>query len=168
MRNRILAVLLLAFVCRGFAHRLDEYLQATILSLEPGRVNGSVRLVPGVAVFSKVVADIDTDGDHTIATAEEQAYAERVVKNLSLRVDGRLLPLQLVSFRFPEIEEMKQGVGEIRIRFTAALPPGGRRRRLIFENRHRKDISVYLVHCLVPESKEVQIDAQSRNQDQSF
>ena len=36
------------------AHRIDEYLQATFLSLEPERVEAAMRLIPGMLVSRKV------------------------------------------------------------------------------------------------------------------
>ena len=54
-----LAAILLSLPATLFAHRLDEYLEATILSLDAGRVVGSMRLVPGVAVSAAVIASID-------------------------------------------------------------------------------------------------------------
>jgi hypothetical protein len=152
----------------AFAHRLDEYLEATILSVDSGRVDVSMRLVPGVAVSSAVIAGIDTDGDDTISDAEQVAYAQRVLKAVSLSLDGRLLPLHLVSASFPAIDEMKQGIGEIQIVFTANLPSGGGHRRLIFENHHQSGIAVYLVNCLAPQDKNIQIAGQTRNENQSF
>jgi hydrogenase/urease accessory protein HupE len=152
----------------AFAHRLDEYLEATILSVDSSRVGGTMRLVPGVAVASTVIAGIDTNDDRTISGAEKMAYAQRVLKSVSLSVDGRLLPLHLVSASFPAIDEMKQGIGEIQIVFTANLPSGGGHRRLIFEDHHQSGIAVYLINCLAPEDKHIQIAGQSRNENQAY
>lgn len=162
------AALLLLLPAPVFAHRLDEYLQATMLSVESGRVEGSMRLVPGVAVSSSVIASIDTNGDSALSDAEQQAYAQRVLRDLSLTVDGQRLALRLVSATFPSIDAMKQGIGEIQFDFTADLPRGGTNRRLIFENHHQSKIAVYLVNCLVPQDKTIQIAGQSRNENQSF
>ena len=66
----------------AWAHRLDEYLQATILSIEPGSVQATVRLVPGVAVASPVIASIDRDHNGVLSREEqrrpEAAAARRV------------------------------------------------------------------------------------------
>jgi HupE / UreJ protein len=151
----------------AFAHRLDEYLEATILSVESGRIDGSMRLVPGVAVSSIVVSGIDTNRDGVVSEAEQMTYANRVLQNLSLGIDGRSLPVHLVSVSFPTIDKMKQGAGEIQISFTASLPVGSGRRRLIFENHDSSGIAVYLVNCLVPQDKDIQIATQNRNENQS-
>src|SRR5262249_11065045 len=108
----------------AFAHRLDEYLQATIISLAEKQVQLSMRLMPGVAVSGAVLAEIDANRDGAISDAEGQAFAERVVHELSLSLDGHPLRPRLVSASFPGIEDMKEGLGEIRIELTAGLPPG--------------------------------------------
>jgi len=152
----------------GFAHRLDEYLQATIISLEQDRVQVSVRLIPGVAVSSAVLQSIDTNADGVISETERRAYAQRVLRELSLSIDGdRLLP-KLLSVAFPSTADLKEGLGEIQIGFTADLPRGGSNRKLIFENHHQSSISAYLVNALVPRDKNIQITAQNRNENQSF
>src|SRR4051794_24005412 len=95
------------------AHRLDEYLQATLISVEKDRVQLHIRLTPGVAVFPVVLAAIDTDRDGVISEAEQRAYAAQVLRDLSLTADGDRLTLRLASLTFPTTEEMKEGLGEI-------------------------------------------------------
>lgn len=161
------AILLLAGTTAS-AHRLDEYLQATTISVERDRVQAQVRLTPGVAVFPMVLADIDTNADGVISEAEQRAYAERVLGDLSLTIDGDRLQLRLVSLKFAKIEEMKEGGGEIQLEFDADVSSGGPNRRLIFENRHQSRIAAYLVNCLVPRDPDIRITAQNRNYQQSF
>jgi hypothetical protein len=59
------------------AHRLDEYLQATIFSIEKDHVQAFLRLTPGVAVVASVLADIDTNADGILSEGEQRTYAER-------------------------------------------------------------------------------------------
>jgi hydrogenase/urease accessory protein HupE len=158
----------LASVPPACAHRLDEYLQATILSVGRDRIEVSMRLVPGVAVSSKILAGIDTNADGVISDTERHAYAERVLRDLSLSVDGHVLKPQLVSVDFPTIEEMREGLGEIKIEFAADLAPGSSARKIVFENHHQRPISAYLVNCLAPRDPDIQIVAQIRNANQSF
>jgi hypothetical protein len=63
---------------------------------------------------------------------------------------------------------MKEGLGEIHIEFTAALPSGSPERQLVFENHHQDRIAAYLVNCLVPRDPSIRILAQKRNERQSF
>ena len=164
------AVMVVSLAMPASAHRVDEYLQAALISLDKDNdhVEVFMRLTPGIAVSSAVLASIDTSADGVISETEKRAYAEHVLADLSLTVDGHRLTPRLVSVDFPEVEEMKEGVGEIRIAFTAALPNGGSNRRLVFENHHQSRIAAYLVNCLTPRERNIRVIAQNRNEDQSF
>jgi hypothetical protein len=171
--RRIAALLALAALpaltsTPALAHRLDEYLQATLVSVERNRMEAQMTLTPGVAVFPFLVPDIDANGDGVLSDAEQRAYAARVMGDLSVLSDGRRLTPQLTSLRFPALSEMKEGRGEIRITFSAVLPEGYRDRELTIENRHKNGISAYLVNCLVPSDPRVEIVAQNRNYSQSI
>jgi hypothetical protein len=163
----IVALVLLLIPAAVVGHRLDEYLQATIFSIDANRVQGSMRLVPGVAVASAIISTIDTNHDGSLSDAEQQAYSRSVLRDLVLSADGKPLQLNLVSLEFPAIEEIEQGTGEIHINFSADLPANTASRHLVFENHHQPAISVYLVNTLVPSDKDIQITAQARNENQS-
>jgi hypothetical protein len=166
MKIRLTAILLCT-AASGFAHRLDEYLQGALISLEKNRFEAEITLTPGVAVFPIVLAAIDTDSDGVISKAERRAYAGQVLRDVSLTIDGYALKPRLLSMRFPPIEEMKEGLGEIRIAFDGDLPPGDTNRKLIFENHHLSRIAAYQVNCLVPRDSDIRIVAQNRNYSQS-
>ncbi len=153
---------------RGSAHRLDEYLQATTISVEKDRVQAQLRLTPGVAVYPIVLAIIDTNSDGVISEAEQQAYANRVLRDVSLTIDGRRLPLRLTSTKFARTGEMKEGLGEIQINFEADAEGGGSTRELIFENHHQSRIAAYMVNCLAPRDRDIRLTRQDRNYEQSF
>jgi len=120
MKSRLIAAaaLLCCLVRVASAHRLDEYLQATIISVDKDHLQASMRMVPGVAVASSVIASIDSNGDSVISPAEQRAYAEQVLGDLSLTVDGKTIKPRLVSADFPPIEQMK-GLA----RYTLSSPP---------------------------------------------
>ncbi len=150
------------------AHRLDEYLQGTLLSGgEKPHPGADVTLTPGVAVFPILLADIDTDANGVISGAEQRAYAGRILRDLSLTIDGYRLTPHLLSIRFATLDEMKEGRGEIQLEFDAALPGGGRNRKLTLENHHQSRIAAYQVNCLVPGDPDIRIAAQNRNYSQS-
>ena len=149
------------------AHRLDEYLQATTIALEKGRVHVDVRLTPGVAVFPAIFAGIDSDADGVASDAEQRAYAERVMGELSLSADGARLPLRIVSSTFAPTALLEDGRGQIELRFEAGVPPAGAQRRLAFENGHERRIGVYLVNALVPGDADIRLGAEARSYDQS-
>lgn len=162
------AATLLMLGATASAHRLDECLQATLISIEKDHIQALLRLIPGVAVSSTIISSIDGNGDGILSEAERRTYAERVFQDLSLSIDGERLKPRLVSAHFPEIAELKEGLGEIQLEFTADLPRGGVNRKLAFENHHESRISVYLVNSLVPRDKDIHITAQNRNENQSF
>jgi len=84
-----IVALLLSFTASLPAHRLDEYLQATIISVEQNRIDASMRLVPGVAVVPAVLANIDINQRRLLSEMEQRAYAERVLQDLSLTIYGQ-------------------------------------------------------------------------------
>jgi hypothetical protein len=169
MKTRFAAValLLLSAATPATAHRLDEYLQAATIDLAKDHVAVEIRLTPGVEVFAAVLAGIDTDGDGIISDAERQAYAGRVLGDLSLTLDAKPVPLRLTSFSFPKLEQMKEGLGDIVLTLDASVPAGGTGRRLVFENHHQPRLSVYLANCLFPSDPDLHVTAQNRKYDQS-
>jgi HupE / UreJ protein len=169
MKSRFLVVALLVLMAiPAAAHRLDEYLQATIFSIEPGWVQATMRMVPGVAVAPTVVASIDANHDGVLSSEEQHDYAERVLADLELKEDGRRLPLQLVGVSFASVDMLKQGTGEIEITFSAELASSRDEHHLNFANHHQSAISVYLANSLVPRDKGLVLGAQSRSNNQSF
>jgi hypothetical protein len=165
---RLIPALLLLAAQSLLAHRLDEYLQNTLVSIEKDRLIAEMTLTPGMAVLPVLMTEIDINSDGVISAAEQGAYAARVLHDLSLTVDGRPLALRVVSFDFPEPEGMKEGLGEIHINFEAELPGGSRTRNLELENHHLPRISAYQVNCLVSRDPGIRILAQRRNFIQSL
>ena len=77
-----IAVLSVVFFPRiADAHRLDEYLQGTRISIEPGCIRVEMNLTPGAAVAESVIAAIDQDRDGEISSVESAAYAGGVVSS---------------------------------------------------------------------------------------
>jgi hypothetical protein len=170
MKRRIaFAVLLCALITAkaAFAHRIDEYLQATLLTMERDHVRASMRLIPGVLVASSVIDAIDSDHDGTFSEAEERAYAQRVVEDLAITLDEKPVRPLLGAFSFPQPSQLRDGLGEIHIDYTVDLPIGGLDRTLTLVNQHLRANSVYLVNVLAPQNGDVTIVSQKRNQQQS-
>jgi hypothetical protein len=146
------------------AHRLDEYLQATRLSIDLDRVGVEIDLTAGVNLAAQIFDSIDTDRDGRISVAEGEAYARQVLGSVVLSVDGRPTPITLVDSRFPELIDMSLGVGTIRVRATAqASSAAVGRHQISYLNRHQPDASVFLVNALVPADPRIQIAGQRRD-----
>lgn len=160
-----LGCLLLATAVTASAHRLDEYLQATRVAVATNRIDVSIDLTPGVAVVSNVLAEIDTNHDAQLSKSERQAYVGRLLNDLRAELNGQHLKLTLVESTFPTIPEMKDGLGIIRVKASAAigaLPPGTH--TFTLTNGHLPTISVYLVNALVPKDRVIQIKKQTRDE----
>src|ERR687883_464437 len=83
------------------AHPLDEYVQSTYIDPSPDRTTLELNLTPGVLVAPEMVALIDTDGDGEISETEGEVYADAVLQDITLEVDGQPQPLTLVGSSFP-------------------------------------------------------------------
>ncbi|MBI1760133.1 MAG: hypothetical protein HYR56_01730 [Acidobacteria bacterium] len=146
------------------AHVLDQYLQVAQIALAPDGVRIELRLIPGAQVAERVFVLMDADGDGQISAAEEQAYAQRVLQDLSLSINEQHVPLTLAEAQFPTRATMNEGLGTLRLTFTAAtaLSSTGNQ-RLNFRNDHVPEFSGYLVNALVPAAREIAITGQQRD-----
>jgi hypothetical protein len=157
----------LAILPTAAAHRVDEYLQATRLSIDIGRVDLEIDLTAGIALASEIFAWIDTNRDGEVSNAEGEAYALKMLSSVVLKVDGRPVPIKLVETSFPQFREMSLGVGTIRLRATAKIPAASAgRHQVSFLNTHRTESSVYLVNALVPANPRIQLGDQRRDRAQ--
>lgn len=146
------------------AHRLDEYLQAARLAVEPGRVELQLDLTPGSAVAEAIISDIDRDRDGRLSPAERRGYAQSVLDAIELRIDDRVLRVGPIETSFPEVPLLRRGEGTIRLRTQAHLPRTlSGEHHLAFRNRHRPEVSVYLANALLPDGDSVAITAQRRD-----
>jgi len=159
---------LLALPLVGRAHRLDEYLQATLVTIEPKAIRLQINLTPGVDVAEQVLARIDRDHDGVISTSEAAAYCESVRRDMLIRLDHRNITLKLIASNFPPPSELRTGWGIIQLEFSAKidlLTAGAH--KVTIENRHLQALSVYLVNAAQPRSGQVAIAKQKRNETQS-
>jgi hypothetical protein len=149
------------------AHRLDEYLQSTMLAIGKTRLEAEYTLTPGVSVFPQLIAEMDANHDGVLSDAEQKSYARRFLRDVSFRLEGQLLAPRITSLEFPALSEMKEGRGEIHINLSTDLPVGSGHRKLTLENHHQSQFAAYQVNVLVPKDPEIQIDRQTRNYTQS-
>jgi hypothetical protein len=168
-RSAVLITLAFAGMWLGYpapslAHRLDEYLQASRLSVDRDGVTLEIDLTPGVSVAPQVLALIDTDGDGQLSAAEAEAYANQVLNSVALSIDGRPVALILTGEQFPQLGEMTLGTGMIRLRATAKIPEvAAGRHQVFYRNSHQPELSVYLANALVPSDNQIEISGQSRD-----
>jgi hypothetical protein len=168
-RFLLLLLGLLALPLNVFAHRLDEYLQATLVTIEPEALRLQINLTPGVAVAEQVLALIDADRDGTVSTNEARAYCDKLKRHLIVKLDDRKVALKLAGSSFPPVTEIRAGSGIIQMEFVAkigALSAGPHRMKL--ENRHMPMIGVYLFNAAQSRLKSVEIQGQTRNKSQSI
>ena len=170
-RRRCLPLLLLALLSLptdAFAHRDDEYLQATLVVIEPHELRLQINLTPGIAVAEQVIALLDRNRDGAISTKEAAAYTELLKRDLTVRLDGRNSELKLTAAEFVPTAELRTGSGIIQIEFSASFGPfAAGSHSLTLENRHLTRISVYLINASQPRFATVQITRQKRNDTQS-
>ena len=98
-RGLAAAIVLLVIGTNADAYRIDEYLQATMLAIGVDRIDASMRLVPGAAIASSIIATIDADADGAFSGPEQRAYADRLLDDLSITIDGRAVRPTLVAWR---------------------------------------------------------------------
>ena len=163
----LLAVIVLAAGGGTLAHRHDEYLQAARIAIDPDGVRLELSLTPGIAVADAVIRDIDANGDAVLSGPEQRSYAERVLRVLSLRVDGTPVPLTLAAVSFPETAALRTGDAAITLRAEAsnALPATGLH-RLSFTNSNAVHGAVYLANALLPDDDRVAITGMTHAVDQ--
>jgi hypothetical protein len=149
------------------AHWLDQYLQATTITIGDARIVAQLRMTPGVTIVPEVLARIDKNGDGTYSTDEQRAYAVGVLHDVTLHVDGSPLSVEVLAVNFANIAEFQAGRGVIAINFAAQIPLGGVERQFTYVNRYEPSRSVYLANTLVPTDSTVSVTAQQRSSDQS-
>jgi hypothetical protein len=168
MKWMLTIVSVLAFALTAEAHRLDEYLQATRLAVSRDKIQLSVNLTPGVAIFPDLLPLLHLDGQGRISGPAQQAYAQRIIVDLSLELDGKRQDIKLIRATFPARANMEAGEGTIQLTAVATIPElKAGRHEVVFRNDHLPKISVYLVNALVPEDEGLQITGQTRDELQS-
>jgi hydrogenase/urease accessory protein HupE len=160
-----LAVLLLSTA--AFAHRLNEYLEATTVSLSRGKVFLELRLTPGVAIAPDVLKKIDQNGDNRMEESEQRTYLAQLGNDFLLTLDGNVTDIMAVSYSFPTVENMQKGIGDIIIDYEANIDKHGSLHQLKLANKHYSTIAVYLVNCLLPADTTIHVIDQIRNANQS-
>jgi hypothetical protein len=166
-RITVLAGLVLFGLQSLSAHRLDEYLQASQITVGTESIDVRVYLTPGVAVTPSLLSTLDPDNDSALSKEEIDRYAQSIVSMLSLKIDGRQLDLRLTSAESASVADLRDGVGSIRVLARATPVAGPGRHALEFNNAFAPPQSVYLANAMVPADTRIAIRSQERNNDQT-
>lgn len=157
-----------ALATNAHAHQLDEYLQSTIVTIEPHEFHFSINLSPGVAIANQLITHIDTNHDGTISSNESNNYCAQFQREITVTLDKQPLSIKLAASNFPDLSELTNGFGMIQLEFAATsidLQLGTHQLRIA--NQHFPKISAYLVNAAKPKSPQIQILSQTRNKTQS-
>lgn len=167
-RLPLIIVALAATGPSAYGHVLDEYLQSTLVVIEPDDIRLKINLTPGVEIADKVLNQIDRNGDGAISSDESAAYAKMLKRDLTARLDGREAQLKLTASNIPELSGLRTGHGIIQMEFSIAPSSfSGGNHQLTFENRHFDSLGVYLFNAARPQTTSIRIVKQDRNVNQS-
>lgn len=167
MKKYVLIFFCLLLSATVSAHRLNEYLQATTISLTRDKVFLELRLTPGTDVAERIIKGIDLNGDHRFSEGEKRAYLNQLNRDVSLAIDGHTASLRLLSSTFSNVEDFKKGIGDVIIDYEVDITTPGFAHQLIFKNQHYSSIAVYMVNTLLPADTTIRVTGQTRSNDQS-
>jgi ABC-type nickel/cobalt efflux system permease component RcnA len=155
----------LSFPDEVIAHPLDEFYQATFVTIVPNRITMRVELYTGVLIAPEIMAMIDTDRNDEISEAEGRAYVQLFLEDVIFEIDDKPIPLTVADIEFPSALDLKAGVGVIRFKlYTDLLPDHRGQHQFFYHNRHRSDLnSVYMVSALRDAANWVEIMNQERD-----
>ena len=148
------------------AHPIDEYLQAAYLKLSVDGLELELDLTAGEQVAPEMLRQIDQNRDRTLSQTEIETYANKVLEDLSLKLDGKAQALQLKRVNTPQTAVFLAGGGTIQLVASARWPEQSGRHTLEFANPHQPVKSAYLANAFV-QSEQLEFYTQSRNNDQS-
>ena len=94
-------------------HQLDEYLQATRVSIARDRVTLDIDLTPGVTIAPAIVETLDANADNIIGPSEAGAYGRAMLSDVVVTFDGHPVVMALTQIEVPTIDEMRHGMGTI-------------------------------------------------------
>jgi hypothetical protein len=163
MRCVTIAALALIWAASVEAHQLDEYLQASRLDVSRDRIVVELTLTPGTLIALPLLTSIGGDRRHTISSEDLIRYAQQVLSDLRLSIDGRTYHLTAARVVASMWDELADGTGSIRLEaVTDGARITGGRHLIAYENSHAPVPSAYLVNALKP-APDVRITAQRRD-----
>jgi hypothetical protein len=163
MRWFTIAAFALTWAASVEAHQLDEYLQASRLDVSRDRIVVELTLTPGTVIAPQLLTSIGGDRRRAISSEDLFQYAQQVLDDLRLSIDGRTHHLTGARVVASSWDELADGTGSIRLEaVTDGARMTGGSHRITYENSHAPVSSVYLVNALKP-GRDVTITAQRRD-----
>lgn len=161
----VMSLWALIFPPRVVAHPLDEFYQATFITIVPNRITMQIELYTGVLVAPQILPMLDADQDDIISEAEGQAYIDLFLDDVLFEIDGTPSPLTATDIEMPSPLDLKAGVGVIRFKLYTDLPLDHRGdHQFFYDNKHRSDLnSIYAVNALRDAANWVEINNQNRD-----
>ncbi|WP_419826202.1 hypothetical protein [Sphingomonas sp.] len=133
----------------AFAHPVHEVVQNAYITLSPGTVGLELELTAGPQVAGKIIRALDSNGDRRIGPAEANAFADRMLAQSRLTIDGRSLAIRTLSVEMPSYAALLGAHGTIRIVAAAARPDRAGPATLAYRNGYspaesRCDANIFL------------------------
>lgn len=119
------------------AHPVDEVVQGAYLTLAPGTVRLELDVTPGPAVAGAVLRSLDARPDRLITDAEARAYAERVLAQSAILLDGVAAAWRLEKVSTPPYDALRLKADTLKIYAVAARPDQVGSHSLSYHNRYR-------------------------------
>jgi ABC-type nickel/cobalt efflux system permease component RcnA len=147
-----------------WAHPLDQYILASYLTVAPEQIVVELDMTPGVLVAPQLLPVIDTNNDQQISEAESRAYADLVLKEVELKVDGQPQQLTFSKIEMPDLLNFQAGYGTMRLYAKVNLTQGlTGTHQLYYKNNYQPANPAYQVNTFVDESIPVTIGPQNRD-----
>ncbi len=120
----------------AFAHPEHEVVQNAYLTLTAGEVRLQLDLSPGPEVAGVFVRPLDANGDKRITDAEARAFAQAILRQSKLTLDGAPAAFTLQSVTAPTYDALTSGAATLKVYALARRADGVGAHRLAYENRY--------------------------------
>jgi hypothetical protein len=132
----VLGLLILA-AGPALAHPYDEVVQGAYLTLAPGQVRLELDLTPGPAVAGALLKALDPDNDQRVTAPEARAYAQQVLNQSSLVLDGAPARWRVERVETPDYASLKLQSDTLKIYAVADRPDRPGPHTLGYDNRYQ-------------------------------
>ncbi len=136
MRRYVLALTALLTTVAG-AHPVDEVVQGAYLTLAPGVVRLELEITPGPQVADSVLKVLDANANGTITNTEARAYAVKVLKQSTLKLNDVAAVWTLDRVEVPPYRNLTIGSDTLKIYATARRTDTAGAQTLSYQNRYQ-------------------------------